>query len=370
VNLKKKSGFLILVLFFTALSNLIYAQQKKGDKAIAGEAENYLNALTRQERFSGAVLISRSGKIVLNKGFGFANREFDVPVTKQTKFRLASVTKQFTAAAIMILQQQGRLKTGDLICKYIDDCPASWQAVTIRHLLNHTSGITEFGKPPQPANDDFKRKPMTRAEVLARAKTFTPDFAPGEKFAYSSQGFLLLGIIIEKASGKTYEDFLKENIFQPLKLENTGLDNQKTIIKNRASGYARAKDGSLTNFDYFNLDYLFSAGGLYSTVEDLYLWEQSFYTEKLLNQKSREEMLTAGLENTGYGWEIFQKFNRRLNRIDGRSFGFSNSMVSYPEEKVVIIVLSNIDTSGAVKIADDLSAIVFGEKYDNPAQNK
>jgi CubicO group peptidase (beta-lactamase class C family) len=369
LNQMKTPWFLIFVSIFIALSNLIYAQPKISDKAAASGAENYLRALVAEERFSGAVLMARNGKVILNKGYGFANREFDVPNTPQTKFRLASVTKLFTATAIMILQQQGKLKISDSICGYISDCPSTWQAVTLKHLLNHTAGITEFGKPP-PANDDFRRKPMTTAAVLERAKTFAPDFAPGEKFAYSSQGFLLLGIVIEKVSGKTYENFLRENIFEPLKMNNTGLDHQKAIIKNRAAGYARAKDGSLSNFDYFNLDYLFAAGGLYSTVEDLFLWEQSFYTEKLLKQNFKEEMLTPGLENTGYGWEIFQKFNRRLNRVDGRSFGFSNSMVSYPDEKVCVIVLSNIDTAGAVKIADDLSAFIFGEKPENPVQSK
>jgi len=140
---------------------------------------------------------------------------------------------------------------------------------------------------------------------------------------------------------------------------NTGLYHQKSIIKQRAAGYARAKDGSISNFDYFNLDYIFSAGGLYSTVEDLYLWDQALYTEKLVKQKILNQIFTPGLENFGYGWEILLQKNRRLIRSDGRSFGFSNSIVRYPAEKVTVIVLSNIDTAGASKIADDLSALIF-----------
>jgi CubicO group peptidase (beta-lactamase class C family) len=203
---------------------------------------------------------------------------------------------------------------------------------------------------------------MTVAEALDRARTFTPDFKPGEKFAYSSQAFNILGAVIEKVSGKTYENFLKENLLKPLGMRNTGLDHQKEITKNRAAGYQRAKDGSLSNFDFYNLDYLFAAGGLYSTVEDLYLWEQAFYTEKLVKQTTAAKILTPGLENFGYGWEIFPQLKRTLNRADGRSFGFSNSIVRYPSEKVTVIVLSNIDTAGANKIADKLAAIVFGEK--------
>lgn len=346
-----------------------FAQKKISDKQTASEADKYLSELTQLGRFGGAVLIARSGKIILNKGYGMANLEHGVPNSSQTKFRLASMTKAFTATAIMMLAERGKLNIQDSICKYIAQCPASWQTVTIRQLLNHTSGITEFGKPP-PADDCFRRTPMTTAATLERAKQFKPDFSPGEKFAYSSIGYVLLGHIIEKASGTSYEGFLKENILAPLGMKNTGIDRQKEIIKERAIGYRRAKDGSLSNFEYFNLDYLFAAGNLYSTVEDLYLWGRAFDGERLLKGKTLETVFTPGLENSGYGWEIFERGKRRFIRSDGRSFGFTNSMTRYPAEKVLVVVLSNIDTTEAGKISDALAAIVFGEKYENPIQKK
>jgi CubicO group peptidase (beta-lactamase class C family) len=147
-------------------------------------------------------------------------------------------------------------------------------------------------------------------------------------------------------------------------MNSTGQHHQKQIIKNLAAGYSRAKDGSVSNFDYFNLDYLFSAGGLYSTVEDLFLYDQALYTEELVKQNALNQMFAPGLENSGFGWEIFQQNNRRLIRSNGRSFGFSNSMARYPDQKITLIVLSNIDTAGAAKIADDLSAIIF-DKQEN-----
>jgi len=357
--------FAVLVLVFAVTGGHCFAQKRIPDHPIAIKADKYLDALVQQGRFSGSVLLARDGKVLLRRGYGMANLEYGISNTPQTKFLLASLTKQFTAMAIMMLQERGQLDIDDSVCEYIPQCPAPLQPVTLRHLLNHTSGITEFGK-PQPENDCFRRTPMTVAAAVERAKQFVPDFKPGEKFAYSSVAFVLLGHVIEKVSGKSYEDYLKENIFGPLNMTNTGLHHQKQIIKHRAAGYARAKDGSISNFDYFNPDYIFAAGGLYSTVEDLYLWDQALYTEKLVKEKTLNQIFTPGLENFGYGWEIFQQKNRRLVRSGGRSFGFSNSLVRYPTEKVTVIVLSNIDTAGAAKIADDLSAIVFGERPDTP----
>lgn len=357
----KFSGLAVLIWVFAFTGGHSFARQRVPVRTVVSKADKYLNALVKQGRFSGSVLLARDGRVLMSRGYGMANLEYEVPNSPQTRFLLASLTKPFTAMAIMMLEERGQLDTNDPICKYIPQCPASWQPVKLQHLLNHTSGITEFGK-PQPENDCFRRTPMTTAAAVERAKQFAPDFKPGEKFAYSSVAFVLLGYVIEKVSGESYEDFLRENIFGPLKMNGTGLHHQKQIVKQRAAGYARAKDGSVINFDYSTVDYIFAAGGLYSTVEDLYLWDQALYTEKLVQEKTLRRIFTPGLENSGYGWEIFEQKNRRLVRADGRSFGFSTSLARYPAEKVTVIVLSNIDSAGASKIADELSAILFGEK--------
>jgi CubicO group peptidase (beta-lactamase class C family) len=360
----------ILLLAPALMSSLVFAQTRVPDKAIVSKADDYINALVRQERFSGAVLLARDGQVLLRKGYGLANREHGIANTPQTKFRLASLTKEFTATAIMMLQERGALGVHDSICKYVPECPATWQPVTLHHLMNHTSGIPEFYK-SFPDIDSFRRKPTTLAEVVERARQLSvPAFKPGEKVSYSSLGFMLLGYVIEKASGESYEDFLRKNILAPLSMSNTGLEHQKVILKQRAAGYARDKDQSLINAPYYDLSYISAAGGLYSTVEDLYLWDQAFYTEKLLKKASLATMFTSGLENFAYAWDSLRQYNRPFIRADGRSFGFSNSLARYPDDKVTVIVLSNIETAGADKIADNLAAIIFGEKYEDPALNK
>jgi len=355
--------------FLTVFVVQISAQQKVPDNAIFSKAEDYLNALVQQGQFSGSVLIARDGDVILKKGYGLANLEHRIFNTPQTKFRIASITKEFTATAILMLQERGKLDVQDSICKYVADCPAAWQPVTLHHLMNHTSGISEFYK-VFPDIDSYRRTPTTIAQTVERARTVSPAFKPGEKVGYSSLGFMLLGHVIEKTSGKTYEEFLKENIFEPLKMTHTGLEHQKMIVMHRAAGYTRDKDGSLINAPYYDLSYISAAGGLYSTTEDLYLWEQAYYTEKLLKQKSLTAMFTPGLEDFGYGWDILRKYNRQLIRADGRSFGFSTSLTRYTADKVTVIVLSNIETAGAHKIADNLGAIIFGEKVEMPAAGK
>lgn len=355
MNLLRTALFCLIVL---TLASTAHSQTKN---TIAARANSYLSDLVKQDRFSGSVLISRKGRILLSKGYGMANRELDVPNTPKTKFRLASITKAFTAAAIMMLQERGRLSVKDSLCKYIDNCPPSWELVTIEMLLNHTSGITEFGK-TAPADDSFKRKPMTTAATLERARTFMPDFTPGSKFAYSSQDYILLGHVIEKITHRTYEEFVRGDVWNGAWMKDTGIDRHGAIIKGRASGYMRSKDGAISNFDHFDVDYLFAAGNAYSTVVDLYQFQQEIFDGQLLKPGSMKRTFTPNLENTGYAWEIFETNGRKRVRIDGRSFGFSNSLLKFPDEDVAVIVLANIDTAGAAKIADDLAGIVFGNR--------
>lgn len=347
-----------------SLNSYCFAQSVPSESAIISASDKYLNDLYGKGQFGGSVLIARRGRVLLSRGYGSANLEYGMPNTPQTKFLLASITKEFTATAIMMLAERGQLNVGDSICKYVSKCPADWQPVTLHHLLNHTSGIPEFSKLPD--IDCYRRRQTTIAETVERAVSLSPAFMPGEKFGYSSLGYVLLGNVIEKASGKSYWTYLKENIFDPLGMKDTGLVNPRTIIKQRAAGYAREKDGSLRNAPFYELDYISAAGGLYSTIGDLYLFDQALYGGKLLKPETLAAMFKPGLENSGYAWEIYRQSNRQLIRADGRSWGFSNSLVRYPDDKVTVIVLSNIETAGAHKIADNLGAIVFGERYDKP----
>ncbi len=331
----------------------------------APKFDEYLNALAAQQRFTGSVLVARDGKVIFSKAYARANVELDVPNTPQTKFRLGSVTKQFTATAILLLQERGKLGVADPICKYFDNCPAAWSEVTIHHLLSHTGGIPNFTSFP-----DYIPKmmmPVTTQEMIARFKDKPLDFKPGEKWAYSNSGYFLLGAIIEKASGELYESFLQKNIFEPLKMTDTGYDHFETILKNRATGYSMTL-GKMVNSAFLDMTQPYSAGSLYSTVEDLFLWNEALYSGKVLSAKSFEMMTTPVKNNYAYGLGVETKFNRKMISHGGGINGFATFIARFPEEKLSIVVLRNADygTPAPGRVMQDLAAIVFGEKYEIP----
>lgn len=329
----------------------------------AAKLDEYMNAAARERIFSGSVLVAQDGRILLSKGYGMANIELEVKNTSQTRFRLGSITKQFTAAAILLLQEQGKLSVSDSVCKFIADCPAAWQPVTVHHLLNHTGGVPNFTSFPEYTKTMMIASPIE--STVARFKDRPLSFAPGEKFNYSNSGYVLLGAIIEKTSGQSYADFLRMRIFEPLKMSNTGYDRHDLIIKWRATGYSN-QGGAWTNASYLDMTIPHAAGALYSTVEDLYLWDQALYTDKLLTAKSREAMFTPGLNQYGYGFGILKQFARTMISHGGGINGFSTYIARYTEGKATIIVLSNLQQANSGRFARDLSAALFGEKYEIP----
>jgi len=333
---------------------------------LATKFDQHLKALADQGRFTGSVLVSRDGKILFAKGYGLANAELDVPNTPQTKFRLGSITKQFTATAILLLQERGKLNVQDPICKYIDNCPSAWSEITIHHLLSHTGGVPNFTSFP-----DYVSKmmmPVTAQEMIARFKDKPLDFKPGEKWSYSNSGYFLLGYIIEKVSGESYESFVKRNIFDTLKMSNSGYDHFNSILKNRATGYSLDK-GKMINSAYIDMTQPYSAGSLYSTVEDLFTWNEALFSDKLLSAKSCETMMTPVKNDYAYGLGVQTKSGRKVVGHGGGINGFSTYLVRFPAEKITIAVLRNSDygAPGPGQISLDLAAIMFGEKYGAPA---
>jgi CubicO group peptidase (beta-lactamase class C family) len=334
---------------------------------ISAKVDEYMNAAVRVDGFSGSILVARDGQPVINKGYGMANFELNVPNDPNTVFRLASITKQFTSTMIMMLQERGKLSANDPICKYFPECPQAWASVTIRNLLTHTSGIPNYTAFP-----DFAKVsvlPTSSAQMFAQLKDKPLESPPGEKYAYNNSGYFLLGSIIEKVSGKAYADFLQEDILTPLGMKNTGYDSPLAVIKNRASGYAR-QGGKINNAAYMDMTIPFAAGAMYSTTGDLLLWDQALYTEKLLSRKSFDEMFTPFKNGYGYGWGIGQRFDRQTISHGGNINGFATQITRFPADRVTIIVLSNVQGAPAGKIANDLSAIVFGAKYEIPQERK
>jgi CubicO group peptidase (beta-lactamase class C family) len=367
MNMKTTKSRASLSAITIALLLLLTAIAKAQDPT--PKFDEYLTALSGQGRFTGSVLVARDGKVIFTRGYGLANVEFDVANTPQTKFRLGSITKQFTAAAILLLQERGKLSVQDPVCKYVENCPAAWSEVTIHHLLSHTGGLPNFTNFP-----DYQPKmmmPVTLPEMIARFKDKPLDFKPGEKWNYSNSGYFLLGFIIEKAAGESYESFLQKNIFDPLKLTNTGYDHHDTIMKKRATGYSLVK-GKMVNSAYLDMTQPYSAGSLYSTVEDLFLWNEALHSDKLLSAKARELMMTPVKNNYAYGLGIQEKSGHKIVNHGGGINGFSTFIARFPAEKVTVVVLRNADygSPGPGQITSDLAAIVFGEKYEIPTEQK
>ena len=331
-------------------------------QSVRQKIDTYLSEAVQAGSFSGAVLVAQNGKNLLSKGYGWASLELRAPNTPQTKFRIGSLTKQFTAMAVMILQERGKLQVNDAICKYMPECPQAWSEITIHHLLTHTSGI-----PDLLSFADFQktmRLPSSVAQTVERFRNKSLDFKPGEKFNYSNSGFVLLGYIIERVSGESYESFLSENIFTPLGMGNSGSDHSEVILPNRAAGYTR-REGEVINAAYIDMSIPTGGGSLYSTVEDLYLWEQSLYTEKLVKKRTLDAIFTAYTtadwgDGTGYGWFIGRdKSNRKVIAHTGGINGFAAHIARFPDEKMVVIVLSNFSFAPVSKIADDLAGLVY-----------
>jgi CubicO group peptidase (beta-lactamase class C family) len=339
------------------------------DRAKLFEGEDaYIRSEAATHFFRGAILVGIDGKIVFEKAYGPADEEWDVSNSPRTKFRIASLTKQFTAACVLILQERGLLHVQKPIAKYLGDVlPPTWKGVTIHQLLTHTAGIPHpdySGK--QYAN--IQRTGATPKQLLALVGNQPLDFTPGTKWNYSNTGYILLGMLVEKLSGQSYAEFLRSNIFQPLGMNDSGYDRETDILKRRASGY-QIKDGHLANTDFIDMSTPFSAGGIYSTVEDMYSWNEALSESgKLLSADSLKQMFTEYPEAThegqhyGYGVVISRlKFGRLLYYHGGGVEGFSSSIQRYPNDRVCIVVLSNLDSYKPWELGDHIASDLFNQ---------
>lgn len=316
------------------------------------------DSVSRKE-FMGTVLVAQGDKILLDKGYGFANLEWDVPNTPSTKFRLGSVTKQFTAACILLLEERGKLSVDDLVKKYISDAPAAWDKITIRNLLTHTSGIPNYTDFPD--FGVFQTTHVTAEQLVAHFRDKPLDFQPGEKWSYSNSGYSLLGYLIEKISGESYEKFLQENIFTPLGMKDSGYDSNSAVIPHRAAGYTPGKSGAV-NAEYVDMTTPLSAGALYSTTEDLLRWQQALFGGKLLKAESLVKMTTPFKNDYAFGLGVITVNGRKMISHGGGINGFNTIVAYYPEDKLSVIVLSNINGSAPQTLAPKLAAVAHGEK--------
>ncbi|MGL5793543.1 MAG: serine hydrolase, partial [Waterburya sp.] len=353
---------------------MIEPKNPKSDRIIE-EMQAYLQAYLETGYFMGSVLVSCAGEVLLSQGYGMANLEHSIPNTSSTKFRLGSITKQFTAAAILKLQEQNLLDVHQAIAVYLPDYPQG-DKITVHQLLNHTAGIPNYT-----SFEDYRAKKRieTKLDDLINWFSARPlEFTPGDIFSYSNSGYAVLTKIIETVSNQSYADYLQKYIFAPLGMEDSGYDRHATILPHRASGYIFTGE-EYQNAEFIDMSLPSGAGGLYSTVEDLHIWERSLYTDTILNQASLDVMFTPtikvpGEENEqvhyGYGWLIDTQHSRERVFHDGGIDGFHTHLARFPEEQTALIVLSNLQTSSVAKIGRDLAAILFGESYELPKKRE
>ncbi len=329
--------------------------------------EQVIQSYVANRQFMGTVLVAKGKEILLDKGYGSADLEWDIPNAPNVKFRLGSVTKQFTAASILLLQERGKLSVDDPVKKYMEDAPAAWDKITVYHLLTHTSGIPNFTSFP-----DYHKWELfttTTAEAVARFRDKPLDFAPGEKWSYSNSGYLLLGYLIEKITGGTYEQFVRDNIFAPLGMKDSGYDSNSAVIVRRASGYSREKDG-FVNAGFINMTIPHAAGALYSTTEDLLKWEQGLFGGKVLSAASLEKMTTPYKQDYACGLFVATQSGRKVIQHGGGIEGFATQLSYYPEDKLTVIALGNIDSAASGEIANKLAAMVHGDPVKLPNERK
>lgn len=339
--------------------------QDKTPTADVARMEQVIKAYV-PSRFMGSVLVAQDGKVLLDKGYGFANLEWEVPNTPTTKFRLGSITKQFTAASILLLEERGKLKVEDPVKKYMPDAPAAWDKITIFHVLTHTSGIPSFTGFPD--FESHEAQAMTPEKLVEWFRDKPLDFEPGTKWNYSNSGYVLLGYLIEKISGQSYSDFVQQNIFTPLGMKDSGYDSNSAIIAHRAAGYTPGKSGAV-NAGFVHMSIPFSAGALYSTTEDLLRWEQGLFGGKVLTAASLAKMTTPFKQDYAFGLGVSTQNGHKMIAHDGGIQGFNTALAYYPDDKLVVAVLANVN-GPAGQIAGNLAKVALGEKVVLPTERK
>jgi CubicO group peptidase (beta-lactamase class C family) len=318
-----------------------------------------------------AVIVARNGTVVFRKGYGLANLELAVPIEPHMVFRLGSITKQFTAVAILMLVEQGALSLDDDITTFWPDYPTHGHPITVEHLLTHTSGIKSYTSMPEWLS--LWRKDMTVEEIIDLFKDQPMDFAPRERWAYSNSCYHLLGAIIEKVSGQTYEEYLKQRIFDPLGMTHSCYDHAERIVPGRVAGYQKGREG-YENAPYLSMTHPYAAGGLLSSVDDLVLWDEALYTDKLLAQHTLERAFRPAVLRTGastgygYGWEITSYEGHRMIEHSGGIPGFRTDAIRLPDDHLFVAVLMN-STAGEPppeQLAVKIAALAIGHPYQEP----
>jgi CubicO group peptidase (beta-lactamase class C family) len=373
-NSAKQLLLVLALIVLLGLSSSGMAQSVAvSERDLATAINEVLEQTYKPDEPGAAVIVVRDGRVIFRKGYGLANVELGVPIEPDMVFRLGSITKQFTAVAILMLAEQGKLSLDDDLTKFLPDYPTKGQRITIEHLLTHTSGIKNYTSLPEWLA--IWRKDLTVKEIVDLFKDQPMDFAPGERWNYSNSGYILLGAIIEKVSGQTYQEFIEKNIFTPLSMKHSYYDNTVRLIPRRVEGYSKGQDG-YRNAAYLSMSQPFSAGALMSSVDDLALWDAALYTEKLVKQQSLKRawnprLLTNGKSaHYGYGWSMSSYVSHPIIEHGGGVNGFSTYALRMPADRIFVAILSNRDSMGPGAVAFKVAALTIGKPYQEPVAIK
>ena len=343
------------------------------------QIDELLNLYARYGKLNGSILVAHHGQIMYKKGFGFANMEWKVPNEPTTKHKLASISKQFTAMLIMQLYADDKLQLDTPISTYLPEYPRQKaDYITIHQLLTHTSGIQDYGAVMH--YEDFEREQFSPKELVDLMADTSLHAMPGYVYQYSNTGYMVLGLIIETICNKPYHEVLQERILDPLGMENTGFERNLTIIPNKSSGYEYDYVfGQFHKAPYINMSTVYAAGAIYSTVEDLYLWDQALYTEKLLPKEMMEEYLKGHITMFrgmyGYGWQVEPlSLGVSGSQVDaighgGGIYGYRTRIIRIPQSQSSIIILNNTTRVNAMEIVYAIGAILYDKDYSLPQKS-
>lgn len=328
-------------------------------QGFTSKVSDYMHAQVEVNRFSGSILVAQRGKVLMKQRYGSAVSLSNSRVEMDARYRVGSITKQFIAAAILQLQEKRKLQLQDSVCKYISKCPDGWQQIKIFNLLAQSDGISEVNSSP---DAETLRSTNTTSGLLAYLADRPLEFKPGERFSYVNSGYAVLGAVIEKVSGEPYLKYLKDRIFIPLGMRETGYDNPEKITIYNSKG-----SHSITPSD-FELTVPYSWGGLYSTVDDLYRWDRALDGFEFLSKASIDAMFTPYIDGYGFGWVVLKEFDRTVDATAGGIYLFGSAIRRYAADDVCVIVLSDSVNSDAGRISRDLAAILFGKHYEPPVE--
>jgi CubicO group peptidase (beta-lactamase class C family) len=368
LSLSLPATLILALLSLLAINANVFAQDK------AKKIDDLMSLYHSHGQFNGSILVAEKGNVIYKKGFGLANMEWNIANQPDTIFRLGSITKQFTSMLIMQLVEQGKIKLDGKLSEYLPDYRKdTGDKVTIHHLLTHTSGIPSYTGLPR-FFQDVSRNPYKVDEFVKKYCSGDLEFEPGSKFSYNNSGYFLLGAIIERITGKSYEQALKEKILDPLGMKDTGYDNADPLIRRRAAGYQRSPKG-IVNAPFLDMSIPYAAGSLYSTVEDLYVWDQALYTEKLLSARYKEIMLKPFLNGYAYGWGVTKqplgetKETASAIAHGGGINGFNTLIVRLVDDKHLIVLLNNTGGARLGEMAKNISAILYDKPHGLPKKS-